>query len=103
MGKTPLVEDAPAAFIFSSRQLRQRQPAAAVSVEGMGMTCGRSAHQQPPSGWQVIGALHWAQSFSTEKLWREVWRASSTRNFGARGRAVFLSAGRSGCYLDVFA
>ena len=54
----PLAEDAPAAFIFLRRQARQRQPVDCVSAAGMGITCGNSAHQQPPSGWQVIGALH---------------------------------------------
>ncbi|HXJ14958.1 MAG TPA: hypothetical protein VNH19_22015 [Candidatus Limnocylindrales bacterium] len=58
MGQTPLVEHAPAAFIFSTRQLRQRQAAAGASAGGMGTTCGSSAHQQPLSCLQVIGALH---------------------------------------------
>jgi hypothetical protein len=83
MGSAPLAEASPVAFIFSRRQLRQRQPAAPVSVEGMGMTYGSSAHQQPLSGWQVIGALHRAQRVSTEKVWREARRASSARQFGA--------------------
>jgi hypothetical protein len=87
MGSAPLAEDAPAAFIFSRRQVRQRQPVDCGSAAGIGMTWGNSAHQQPPSGWQVIGALHWAQRVSTGKLWREARRASSARIWCAtRGR-----------------
>ena len=86
----PLAEDAPAAFIFSRRQVRQRQPVDCGSAAGIGMTWGNSAHQQPPSGWQVIGALHWAQRVSTGKLWRDARRASSARQFGARGAGGFL-------------
>jgi hypothetical protein len=69
MGGMPLAENAPAAFIFSRRQLRQRQPVASESVAGMGMTCGSSAHQQPLSCLQVIGASHWEQRVSIERLW----------------------------------
>ncbi len=68
MGSTPLAEDAPAAFIFSRRQARQRQPADLAAAVGTGRRCGSSEHQQPPSGWQVIGALHWEQRVSTGKL-----------------------------------
>jgi hypothetical protein len=91
MGSTPLAEDAPAAFIFSRRQARQRQPVDCHSA-GMGR-CGRSAHQQPGSFRQVIGALHWAQRVSTLKLWREEGRASSARQFGGRGAGGFLVSG----------
>jgi len=93
MGSTPLAEDAPAAFIFSTRQVRQRQPVDCGSAAGIGMTWGNSAHQQPPSGWQVIGALHWAQRVSTAKLWREGMRASSARQFGAWSAGGFLVSG----------
>jgi hypothetical protein len=88
----PLADDASAAFIFSSRHARQRQPGCA-SVAGMGMTCGNSAHQQPPSGWQAMGALHWEQRVSTEKLWRDAWLASSARQIGAPGAGGFLVSG----------
>jgi hypothetical protein len=79
MGSTPLADDAPAAFIFWRRQVRQRQPVYRASAAGTGRRGGRSAHQQPPSGWQVMGALHLAQRVSTGKLWRDVPRASSAR------------------------
>jgi hypothetical protein len=65
MGSTPLVQDAPAAFIFSSRHARQRHPLEGASAAGIAITFGSSAHQQPLSCWQVIGALHWAQRVST--------------------------------------
>jgi len=102
MGGMPLVEDAPAAFIFSRRQLLQRQPAAGASAEGMGMTCGSSAHQQPLSRLQVISALHWEQRVSTEKLWPEWGCASSARKFGALGRGrVSCQRGEAGAILDI--
>ena len=53
------------------------------------MTCGSSAHQQPSSFLQVIGALHWEQWVSTGKLWPEWRRASSARKFGALGLGWF--------------
>jgi hypothetical protein len=54
-------------FIFSSRQVRQRQPADCASA-GIGR-CGSSKHQQPPSGWQVIAEPHLAQMVCIKKLW----------------------------------
>jgi len=80
MGGMPLAEEAPAAFIFSRRQLRHRQPVGCASAAGIGMTWGSSAHQQPLACLQVIGALHWAQRVSTGKLWRDGRRASSGCN-----------------------
>jgi hypothetical protein len=77
MGIAPLAEDSPAAFIFSRRQLRQRQPADSESAVGMGMTWGSSAHQQPFSCLQVIGASHWEQRVSTGRLWSGGRRTSS--------------------------
>jgi len=91
MGSKPLAEDAPAAFIFSRRQARQRQPEDCHSA-GMGRW-GRSAHQQPGSFWQVIGALHWAQLVSKRKLWPEGRRASSARQNGSLDAGGFLVSG----------
>jgi hypothetical protein len=69
----PLAEVGLAAFIFSRRQGRQRQPVDLDSA-GIGSACGNSAHQQLPSGWQVMGALHWEQRVSTGRLWhRFLW------------------------------
>lgn len=99
----PLAEDALAAFIFSRRHARQRQPVGCASAAGMGMTCGNSAHQQPPSGWQVIGALHWAQRVSTGKLWRDGRRASSARQFGAWSAGGFLVSGAKRVLSWIFA
>ena len=59
----------PAAFIFSRRHARQRQPVDCAS-SGRGRW-GSSAHQQPPSGWQVMGALHFTQRVCMWKVWRE--------------------------------
>src|SRR5258708_40289630 len=89
----PLGEEAPAAFIFSSRQLRQRQPAAGASAAGIGMTCGSSAHQQPSSFLQIIGALHWEQRVSTGKLWGGGRGTSSASRFAALGSGRFLVSG----------
>ena len=89
----PLAEEAPAAFIFSSRQLRQRQPAAGASAAGIGMTCGSSAHQQPSSFLQIICALHWEQRVSTGKLWGGGRGTSSARRFTALGAGSFLVSG----------
>src|SRR5229473_4531415 len=89
----PLAKEAPAAFIFSSRQLRQRQPAAGALAAGNGMTCGSSAHQQPSSFLQVIGALHWEQRVSTGKLWGGGRRTSSARRFAVLGAGSFLVSG----------
>jgi hypothetical protein len=62
----PLGREASAAFIFSRRQARQRQPVEFRSG-GKGMW-GSSAHQQLPSGWQSNGVPHLAQSFCTRKV-----------------------------------
>jgi hypothetical protein len=50
------------AAIFARKHFSQRHPS---SSEGMGTTCGNSAHQQPPSGWQVMAAPHCEHRFST--------------------------------------
>ena len=69
----PLAGGALAVFIFCRRQGRQRQPVDLDSA-GIGSACGNSAHQQLPSGWQVMGALHWEQRVSTGRLWhRFLW------------------------------
>jgi hypothetical protein len=52
-------KEIPCVSSFAVRQLRQRQPFAGSS--GTGSTCGKSAHQQPGSLLQIIGALHWEQ------------------------------------------
>jgi hypothetical protein len=46
--------------------VRQRQPTA--GSPGTGMTCGKSAHQQPGSLLQIIGALHWEQKVCMHSL-----------------------------------
>ena len=99
----PLAEDAPAVFIFSSKHARQRQPLDGASATGMGMTCGSSAHQQPPSCLQIIGTLHWEQRVSTEKLCRDGRRASSARQLGARGAGGFLVSGAKRVLSWIFA
>jgi len=57
--REPLGLEASAAFIFSRRQARQRQPLDSTS-EDMEMR-GSSKHQQLPSGWQVISEPHLEQ------------------------------------------
>ena len=65
----PLELLASAAFIFSRRQARQRQPLASAS-EGMG-TRGSSKHQQLPSGVQDISEPHFAQRVCIMEVWGE--------------------------------
>jgi len=62
----PLELPASAAFIFSSRQARQRQPLASAS-EGMG-TRGSSKHQQLPSGVQDISEPHLEQRVCMQEV-----------------------------------
>ena len=99
----PLAEDAPAAFIFSRRQLRQRQPSDSAPAVGIGMTCGSSAHQQPLSCLQVIGASHWEQRVSTGRLWGGGRRTSSVRQFAAWGAGGFLVSGAKRVISWIFA
>jgi len=65
----PLGFEDSAAFIFSSRQVRQRQPLDSASA-GMGR-CGSSKHQQLPSGWHVISEPHCEQRVCMWEVWRE--------------------------------
>jgi hypothetical protein len=65
----PLELPASAAFIFSSRQARHRQPWVSAS-EGMG-TRGSSKHQQWPSGVQDISKPHFAQRVCIKEVWAE--------------------------------
>ena len=51
------------ASILVRRQFAQRHPFPSVGIG----TCGSSAHQQPPSGRQVMAAPHCAQRVSTER------------------------------------
>lgn len=90
----PLPEDVPAAFIFSRRQARQRQPVDWVSA-GIGITEGSSAHQQLPAGWQVMGALHWEQWVSTGEVWHLfLWDDNAREVRAAPGSAKAASEGR---------
>src|ERR1700676_1907991 len=91
IGRMSLEDESPAALIFSCRQVRQRQPADGVSAAGMGMTCGNSAHQQPPSGWQFIGALHWLQRVSTGNYGSQDCGRPARDNLLRVALAVFLS------------
>src|ERR1700746_857767 len=103
MGNTPLAEHAPAAFIFSSKHARHKHPLDVAPASGTGMTCGSSAHQQPLSCLQVIGASHWEQRVSTGKLWGGERRTSSARQLALWGAGGFLVSGAKRVLSWIFA
>jgi len=82
-----LADSSLSAFKSCSRQRRQRQP----PVWGGERRGGSSAHQQFPSGWQVIGELQRAQRVSTEWIialretdWKRVQREAPRERVNQR-------------------